>query len=122
MTALPDIPAAVNCSYPLRHGNRVHPLIGTEEIFSRLGEAVDRAEKSIWVTVAFFGRDFAFPGGRGLAFDVFNRAAQRGLDVRLLVWRPNPEARPHPTMLKGDAADREMLAARGFRPKIRWDR
>ncbi len=121
MTAASYIPGAAACSYPVRDGNQLRPLVGAAEIFARLAEAIDGAQKSLWITIAFFGRDFAFPDGR-LALDMFDRAVARGIDVRLLIWRPNPEATYASTFFPGNAADRELLRARGSRVKIRWDR
>jgi cardiolipin synthase len=115
------IPFATS-GYPARPGNRVEVLVGGPAMFGRIGAAVDRAQRSIWVTVAFYRDDFRFPDGRGALFDALDRAVARGVDVRLLVWRPNPEAGDRPVMFGGTPAQREMLAARGSRVKIRWDR
>ncbi|OFX01687.1 MAG: hypothetical protein A3D94_16660 [Alphaproteobacteria bacterium RIFCSPHIGHO2_12_FULL_66_14] len=116
------IPGAVSGSYPIREGNRVRPLVGADTFFLRLCDAVDAARHSVWVTVAFWDRRFLFPEGRGSLLDVFDRAVARGVDVRLLVWRPNPEANHHPIMFAGTAEDRDMLRQCGTRVKIRWDR
>ena len=53
---------------------------------------------------------------------MLDRAVARGLDVRLLIWRPNPEAQPSRRMFGGSAEQRALLARRGSRFKIRWDR
>jgi len=115
------IPGTVAGSYPIREGNRVRPLIDSEEIFTRLGEAAEGARKSLWITVAFLGRDFTLPG-RGSVFDLLDRATRRGVDVRLLVWRPNPQADDHPIMFRGTPDDRDLIRARAPGIKIRWDR
>ena len=86
-----DIPCATSCSSPARPGNRVRVLVDGPEIAGRIGEAVEQACHSVWLTVAFYSDDFLFPDGRGPLFDVLDRAVARGLDVRLLIWRPNPE-------------------------------
>ena len=116
------IPFAATGSYPPRPGNLVRPLIGGQELFGRIGEAIEAALRSIWVTVAFYAHDFRFPGNRGPLFDVLDRAVARGVDVRLLVWRPNAEAGGFPNMFSGDDAQRAWLGRRGTRVKIRWDR
>jgi len=115
------IPGVVSGSYPVRDGNRVVPLVGAATFFSRLCDAVDAARHSVWITVAFWDRKFLFPDGRGL-LDVLGRAVARGIDVRLLVWRPNKEATLHPIMFGGTAEDREMLRQSGTRVRMRWDR
>lgn len=116
------IPFAETSSYPARPGNRVRPLVGGPEIFGRLGEVLEEAQSTIWATVAFYAHDFRFPGDRGGVFDVLDRAVARGVDVRLIVWRPNPEAGGFPNMFSGNAEQMAWLAARGTKVKIRWDR
>jgi cardiolipin synthase len=53
---------------------------------------------------------------------VLDRAVARGVDVRLLIWRPNPETAPSPRMFGGSPEHRALLARRGSRFKVRWDR
>lgn len=116
------IPHTSSGPYPARPGNLVRPLIDGEAIARRLGEAVEAARHSVWLTVAFCSDDFCFPDGRGLLFDVLDRAAGRGVDVRLLVWRPNPEYPAGHRVFGGSPEQRDLLARRGARYKIRWDR
>jgi cardiolipin synthase len=117
-----DIPFAIACSYPVRAGNRVRPLVDGVPTFRRIGEAVDAARHSIWLTVTFYADDFSFPDGRGTLFDALDRAVARGVDVRLLFWRPNPESSHYGRNFPGSPAEREMLHRRGARFRIRWDR
>lgn len=77
--------------YPIRAGNRVVPLVGGERAFRRICQAVESARHSVYVTIAFLTPDFEFSDGRGHLFDVLDRAAARGLDVRAIFWR-SPEA------------------------------
>jgi cardiolipin synthase len=118
------IPFIDNASYPARPGNRIRPLIDGAPAFRRICEAVEAARRSVWVTVAFISPDFLMPEGRGTFFDVLDRAAARGLDVRVLFWRPNPEATyvGAGTTFPGTESDRDFLARRGFRFRARWDR
>jgi cardiolipin synthase len=116
------IPPTTSGPYPARPGNLVRTLIDGPEIARRIGEAVGTARHSVWITVAFYSDDFLFPDGVGPLFDVLDRAVARGLDVRLLVWRPNPETTPSHRIFGGSPAHRELLARRGARFKIRWDR
>jgi phosphatidylserine/phosphatidylglycerophosphate/cardiolipin synthase-like enzyme len=63
------------------------------------------------------------PDGRGSLFDVLDRAAARGVDVRALFWRANDEAGfPSHELFSGSAEHHAMLAARGARFHARWDR
>jgi cardiolipin synthase len=97
-------------------------LIDGPAIARRIGEAIEEARYSVWLTVAFYSDDFLFPDRRGPLFDVLDRAVARGLDVRLLIWRPNAETRPSHRLFGGSVEQRKLLAKRGSRFKIRWDR
>ncbi len=116
------IPAVSSGPYPVREGNLVRPLIGGTAAFQRIGEAVDAARHSVWLTVAFYDEALRFPEGRGALFDLLDRAAARGVEVRALFWRSNPESARYGTIFEGTGADRAMLRARGSRVRIRWDR
>ena len=116
------IPNLEEGPYPLRNGNRVRPLIGGEPAFRRICEAVEAANHSVWVTVAFLEAAFEFPDGRGHLFDVLDRAADRGIDVRALFWH-SPEAwdfEPGNHFL-GSEEHHALLADRGARFVARWD-
>jgi phosphatidylserine/phosphatidylglycerophosphate/cardiolipin synthase-like enzyme len=118
------VPAAAGGSYPLRAGNRVRPLVDGEPAFRRICEAVEAARHSVFVTVAYCERDVPMPDGRGSFFDVLDRAAARGLDVRALFWREPrlAELEPESSHFPGDAGDRAWLAERGAPFRARWDR
>ena len=62
------------------------------------------------------------PDGRGALFDELDRATARGLDVRVIFWRPNPEYIHGGRTFPGSSADRALLQARGSTFKARWDR
>jgi cardiolipin synthase A/B len=118
----PHIPFLSTGSYPSRTGNRVRALVDGEPAFRRIVAAVDAAQHSVWLTVTFFAADFQMPDGRGSLFDVLDGAVERGLDVRVIFWRPNPESSGYGRTFPGSPADRQMLEARGSRFRIRWDR
>jgi phosphatidylserine/phosphatidylglycerophosphate/cardiolipin synthase-like enzyme len=84
------VPTTRSGSYPPRTGNAVHPLIDGEPAFRRIGEAVERARASVWVTVAFIDHDVVLPGALGTFFDLLDRTATRGLDVRDVAHRRRP--------------------------------
>ncbi|MEM7409770.1 MAG: phosphatidylserine/phosphatidylglycerophosphate/cardiolipin synthase family protein [Myxococcota bacterium] len=123
MTTTPRPPAAARASYPRRPGNEVVPWLEGGPAFARIVAAVDAAEHSVWVTVAFIERDVVLPGGRSF-FDVIDAAAARGVDVRVLFWRePQLQALdPGSTHFGGDATDRAFLRSRQSRIRVRWDR
>ncbi|MBI2736950.1 MAG: phosphatidylserine/phosphatidylglycerophosphate/cardiolipin synthase family protein [Rhodospirillales bacterium] len=116
------IPGTTSGPYPARPGNRVRAFIDGPQIVRRIGEAIAKARHSVWLTVAFYSDDFLLPEGQEPLFDVLERAVARGVDVRLLIWRPNPETAPSPRMFGGSPEQRALLARRGSRLKIRWDR
>jgi cardiolipin synthase len=116
------IPFITHGSYPRRVGNRVRPLVDSGPAFRRICEAVEHAQHSVWLTVTFIATDFQMPDGRGTLFDVLDRAVERGLDVRVIFWRPNPESSGYGQTFAGTQADFDWLAARGSRFSARWDR
>jgi cardiolipin synthase len=122
MIGNPPIPFVASCSYPPRAGNLVRPLVDGVAAFRRIAEAVTAAQHSVWLTVTFFAPDFRMPGGSGSLFDVLDRAVDRGLDVRVIFWRPNQESIGYGRTFAGSPEQRDMLEARGSRFRIRWDR
>jgi len=116
------VPSISSGPYPLRHGNRVRPLVDGEPAFRRICEAVEAASDSVWVTVAFMSRDFAMPDGRGSLFDVLDAAVARGLDVRVIFWRHTLLEQIKPgTHYSGTEPERQALADRGSRFHAVWD-
>jgi len=113
------IPAVESGSYPVRPGCAVAPLVDGEPAFRRICEAVERAEKSAWLTVAFLERGIQMPDGRGTFFDVLDHAAARGVDVRVIFWRS--EETPSVAHWKGTEEQRRFLTDRGSRFAARWD-
>lgn len=122
MTGNAHIPFVTSCSYPRRAGNAVRPLIDGVPAYRRIAEAVRAARHSVWLTVTFFAPDFQMPDGRGSLFDVLDDAVGRGLDVRVIFWRPNQESIGFGQTFAGSPEQRGMLEARGSRFRIRWDR
>ncbi len=102
----------------------MRPLVDGEPAFRRICEAVESARSSVWVTVAYLERDVEMPDGRGGFFDVLDRVAARGLDVRVLFWREPRlgELEPGSSHFPGTGEEREWLEARGARFLARWDR
>ena len=117
------IPFVQSGSYPARHGNRVLPLIDGEPAFRRICDAIEAARQSVWATVTFMWAAFEMPDGRGSALDILDRAAARGIDVRVIFWRPGVET----DSLKrnafwGSKSHLSLLDVRRSGMKIRWDR
>jgi cardiolipin synthase A/B len=118
--ALPShIPAVRTGSYPVRTGNLVRPLIDGEVAFGRICEAVEAARKSVWITIAYLHDGFEMPGDRGSFFDVLDRVAARGIDVRVIFWRTHRAPGVH---FHGTAEDHAWLAARQSGIRARWDK
>jgi phosphatidylserine/phosphatidylglycerophosphate/cardiolipin synthase-like enzyme len=117
------IPSASGGAYPLREGHSVRPLLDGPEAFTRIAEAVANAEHSVWMTLAFHEAEFRFPGDHGSLFDLLGAAADRGVDVRGLFWRePDLEALVSDSQIfAGTPEEQEMLRARDWQGKIRWD-
>jgi phosphatidylserine/phosphatidylglycerophosphate/cardiolipin synthase-like enzyme len=118
-----DIPFVRECAYPPRPGNAARALIDGEPAFRRICAAIAAARHSVWATVAFVTPDFQMPDGQGDLFGVLDRAVARGVDVRVVFWRPNPEtSRFEPRTFWGSADQLRGLSERGSRIGIRWDR
>jgi cardiolipin synthase A/B len=117
------IPFVESGSYPVRSGNAIRPLIDGMRAFQRIGDAVEAAERSVWVTVAFMWPAFEMPGGRGSALDVLDRAAARGVDVRIIFWRPDDETEGYRrNAFWGSVEHIALLERRRSGVKVRWDR
>jgi len=117
------IPFVTTGAYPVRAGNRVRPLIDGEPAFRRLCDAIDQAQARVWVAVTFLWASFQMPDGRGSFFEVLARARQRGLDVRVLFWRPD-DATAHlrTNAFWGSPAHVTLLEQQASDISIRWDR
>jgi cardiolipin synthase A/B len=119
----PKIPAVGTSSYPSRPGNFLRPWIDGEPALRRICEAIESARHSVWATVTFMWPDFRMPDGRGSALDVLSRAAARGLDVRVIFWRPDPETEIlQANTFWGSLEQRALLEKRHPAIRIRWDR
>ncbi len=117
------IPCAQTAAYPARSGNALQPLVDGEPAFRRVCEAVETARHSVWATVTFMWAAFQMADGRGSALDVLNRAAARGLDVRLIFWRPDAETEPlKANAFWGSPEHIELLKASDSAIRVRWDR
>ncbi len=110
-------------TYSTRVGNTVQLLIDGEPAFRRVCEAIETAKHSIFVTVTFMWTAFRMPDGRGTTLEVLDRAARRGLDVRLIFWRPDDETATHRRNAFWGAPEHfELLEALQPQVSIRWDR
>jgi cardiolipin synthase A/B len=117
------IPFVRKASYPVRAGNFLRPLVDGEPAFLRVCEAIERARHSVWATVAFMWASFEMPDGRGSALNVLARAAARGLDVRLIFWRPDPETEKYGlNAFWGSSEHIGVLEVQARGIRIRWDR
>lgn len=63
------------------------------------------------------------PDGRGTPLDVLNRVAKRGVDVRIIFWRPDPETEALKThAFWGTPEQFDLLRKSASFLLIRWDR
>ncbi|SDW02979.1 phosphatidylserine/phosphatidylglycerophosphate/cardiolipin synthase family protein [Paenibacillus sp. CF384] len=117
-----SIPYTVRASYPVRPGNVLRPLIDGEPAFRRVCEAIEQAKHSVWVTVTFMWASCNMPDGRGTPLDVLNRAAERGIDVRIIFWRPDSRTEHLKTNAFWGASEHfDRLRERNSSVSIRWD-
>lgn len=118
-----QIPFVTTGSYPTRRGNTVRLLIDGEPAFRRVCEAIEAAQHSVWVTVTFMWSEFRMPDGRGTALEVLERAAKRGIDVRLIFWRPDDETESlRQNAFWGAPEHFDQLRTLQANLNIRWDR
>jgi cardiolipin synthase A/B len=110
-------------SYPTRDGNAVCLLIDGEPAFRRICEAIETARHRVWVTITFMWPGVQMPGGRGSPLDVLERAANRGVDVRIIFWRPDAQTKSfEKNAFWGSSEHFELLWERHPQVNIRWDR
>jgi phosphatidylserine/phosphatidylglycerophosphate/cardiolipin synthase-like enzyme len=110
-------------SYPARAGNRVELLIDGLPAFRRLCAVIDAARHSVWATITFLWPSFEMPDGRGPPLAVLEQAARRGIDVRLLFWRPDDAtAALRRNAFWGSQAHLEQLRVDYPNLSVRWDR
>lgn len=116
-------PFVTTGSYPTRAGNQIRPWIDGEPAFRRICEAIEAAQTSVWATVTFMWPSFLMPDGRGAALEVLERAARRGVDVRVIFWRPDDEtAGLRRNAFWGSPEHFDELLCHYSHIKIRWDR
>jgi cardiolipin synthase A/B len=116
-------PFVITGSYPTRASNSARLWIDGEPAFRGICEAIDNAQHSVWVTVTFMWPEFRMPNGRGTALDVLAQAAKRGVDVRVIFWRPDDEtASWRRNAFWGTKEHFEMLQELESSINIRWDR
>jgi phosphatidylserine/phosphatidylglycerophosphate/cardiolipin synthase-like enzyme len=81
------------------------------------------ARRSVWATVTFMWPSFSMPDDRGTALDVLEIVARRGIDVRVIFWRPGDgTASLKRNAFWGSVEHRDALSHRYPHLKIRWDK
>lgn len=122
MSATPS-PFVTTGTYPTRSGNQIRPWIDGEPAFQRICAAIEAAQHRAWATVTFMWPSFQMPDGCGSALDVLERAARRGIDVRLIFWRPDDAtAALRRNAFWGAPEHFDLLAHQYPQLNIRWDR
>lgn len=116
------IPHVTKTSYPIRSGNSLRPLIDGKPAFRRVCEAIETAQYSVWATVTFMWATCQLPDERGSPLDFLNRAARRGLDVRIIFWRPDLKTEALKTnAFWGSPEHFARLRESASAIRIRWD-
>lgn len=115
-------PFVATGTYPARSGNQVWPWIDGEPAFRRICEAIEAAQQSVWATVTFMWPSFRMPDGRGSALDVLEQAARRGIDVRLIFWRPDDVTAALRRNAFWGSPEHFDLLQRYPQLAVRWDR
>ena len=118
---LASSPFVTTGAYPTRGGNQVQPWIDGEPAFRRICEAIEAAQQTVWATVTFMWPSFQMPDGRGTALDVLERIARRGIDVRVIFWRPDDEKHRR-NAFWGSVDHFDALSQHHPHVNIRWDR
>ncbi len=117
------VPFVTTGTYPVRTGNRIRPLIDGGPALRRVCEAIDQAQSAIWVSVTFLWATFHMPDGRGSVFEVLGRARRRGLDVRVIFWRPDEATAQWRTNAFWGAPEHfAQLEQQAPGINVRWDR
>lgn len=120
---MPDTMFVTTGSYPTRPGNQLELLLDGEAAFERVCEAIETATVRLWAAITFMWPAFEFPHGRGAPLDFLNRAAERGVDIRLLFWRPDDEtANLRTNAFWGAPEHQERLRPLHPNLSVRWDR
>lgn len=120
---LTRVPSPPGAPFPVREGNVVRPLIDGVPAFRRVCQAIEAAQRSVWVTVTFLWAACRMPDGRGTPLEVMDRAAARGVDVRVVFWRPGEElASLRENAFWGAPEHLERLRTEAPHVKVRWDR
>jgi cardiolipin synthase A/B len=110
-------------TYPTRAGNAVRLLIDGEPAFRRICEAIETARDRVWATITFMWPGVQMPDGRGSPLDVLERAARRGVDVRVIFWRPDVQTKSfEKNAFWGSSEHFELLREQHPHVNIRWDR
>ncbi|NOX52269.1 MAG: phosphatidylserine/phosphatidylglycerophosphate/cardiolipin synthase family protein [Gammaproteobacteria bacterium] len=117
------VPFVTSGSYPTRSGNQIRPLIDGIPAFRRICGAIETAQQCVWATITFMWPSVEMPDNYGTPLEVFERAAQRGVDVRLIFWRPEERMEKHKrNAFWGPEEHFDMLAREYPSINIRWDR
>jgi cardiolipin synthase A/B len=110
-------------SYPTRAGNAVRLLIDGEPAFRRICEAIETARHRVWATITFMWPNVQMPDGQGSPLEVLERAARRGVDVRVIFWRPDVQTKSfEKNAFWGSSEHFKILRERHPHLNIRWDR
>jgi len=99
-------------------GHAVDVHIDGVPFYTFLQEQFDAAQDRIWGVISFIEPNFTMPGGESF-FDMVQRAALRGVEVRLLFWHNLNFPSHH--LFNDTHENRAMLYKRAPGVQVRWD-
>jgi cardiolipin synthase A/B len=114
------LPFIANAPYPVRANNSVGFWVDGQAAFTRLCEAIETAQDSIYATITFMWAAFRMPNGE-TALELLSRAAARGVDVRLIFWRPDQSTAALRTNAFWGAPEHFVQLLEHPKLSIRWD-
>jgi phosphatidylserine/phosphatidylglycerophosphate/cardiolipin synthase-like enzyme len=83
------LPFVKTCSYPVRTTSEVGYLIDGSDTFAAISDAIENAERFVYITGAFVSLNFRMkPPASEELLDLLKRTAARGVRVAVLFWKP----------------------------------
>ncbi|HTP28250.1 MAG TPA: phosphatidylserine/phosphatidylglycerophosphate/cardiolipin synthase family protein [Anaeromyxobacteraceae bacterium] len=83
-------PFAKSSSYPVRSTASLEYLIDGRETFTAIAGAIEKATRSVYITVAYASLNFRMlPPAEEQFLDLLRRTAARGVQVAVLFWLPS---------------------------------
>ncbi|RMD83889.1 MAG: phosphatidylserine/phosphatidylglycerophosphate/cardiolipin synthase family protein [Candidatus Dadabacteria bacterium] len=111
-------PSPETGSYGTRRGNEARIYVDGQAALGAIFDAIEKARRSVWVTVSFVDLALVPPGRNCSILDVFAARAAAGIDVRLLFWWSEYAGIGS---FRGDPEELAALRERNIGVAMRWD-